>query len=72
MTTSDAVENVTDESAARSDESAAKPTGGGYVQPVVDVAALTTLLDGKYAEVRRRSSATTWPSTSRSCSTPRR
>ena len=45
MTTSDAVENVTDESTA--------PTPrAGYVQPVVDVAALSALLDGKYADVR--------------------
>ena len=45
MTTSDAVENVTDESTQ-------EPTGDGYLQPTVDVAALTTLLDGKYADVR--------------------
>ena len=31
-------------------DTAAPPTG--YVQPVVDVAALKALLDGKYAEVR--------------------
>ena len=41
MTTSDAVENVTEER-----------KGDGYVQPVVDVGALTTFLDGKYADVR--------------------
>jgi acyl-CoA oxidase len=53
MTTSEAVENATDESEAHSDESPPKPAGGGYVQPVVDVAAMTTLLDGEYAEVRQ-------------------
>ncbi|MEO5664229.1 MAG: acyl-CoA dehydrogenase [Nocardioides sp.] len=46
MTTSDALENVTDEPAATEEK------GDGYVQPVVDVAALTTLLDGKYVDVR--------------------
>lgn len=46
MTTSDALENVTDEPAATEER------GDGYLQPVVDVAALTTLLDGKYADVR--------------------
>ena len=45
MTTSEAVENVTDASAPTA-------TAKGYVQPAVDVPALTTLLDGKYAEVR--------------------
>ncbi|EON25586.1 acyl-CoA oxidase domain-containing protein [Nocardioides sp. CF8] len=50
MTTSDAVENVTDE--ASKSEGQAQEADGGYVQPVVDVAALTTLLDGEYAEVR--------------------
>ncbi len=49
MTTSDAVENVTGQS---SGEATSVSTGDGYVQPVVDVAALTTLLDGKYADVR--------------------
>lgn len=52
MTTSDAVENVTDETATESEESPAEPAHDGYVQPVVDVAALTALLDGRYAEVR--------------------
>ncbi|PUA82756.1 acyl-CoA dehydrogenase [Nocardioides currus] len=42
MTTSEAVEDVTD-----------RAVEGGYVQPVVDVAAMTTLLDGRYAEVRQ-------------------
>lgn len=46
MTTSDAVDNVTDAAMATEDK------GAGYVQPVVDVTALTALLDGKYADVR--------------------
>ena len=46
MTTSDALENVTAESTTTGDK------GAGYVQPVVDVTALTALLDGKYADVR--------------------
>jgi len=49
MTTSDALENVTGES---EDSIGEAGPGAGYVQPVVDVAALTTLLDGKYADVR--------------------
>src|SRR4051812_1976035 len=31
---------------------AAPPAANGYVQPEIDVPALTSLLDGKYAEVR--------------------
>lgn len=49
MTTSDALANVTDESGDSTEEAGPR---GGYVQPVLDVAALTTLLDGKYADVR--------------------
>jgi acyl-CoA oxidase len=49
MTTSDALANVTAESDDSTQE--AGPSGG-YVQPVVDVAALATLLDGEYADVR--------------------
>src|SRR4051812_335884 len=33
-------------------DTAAPPTTNGYVQPEIDVPALTSLLDGKYAEVR--------------------
>src|SRR6478609_8234930 len=33
-------------------DTAAPPTTNGYVQPEIDVPALTALLDGKYAEVR--------------------
>jgi len=49
MTTSDALENVTGESDDSTEEAGPR---AGYVQPVVDVVALTTLLDGKYAHVR--------------------
>jgi len=49
MTTSDALQNVTDGSAESTDQVGPRD---GYVQPVVDVAALSTLLDGEYAEVR--------------------
>jgi acyl-CoA oxidase len=49
MTTSGALENVTDES---DDSTGEVGPRDGYVQPVVDVAALTKLLDGKYAGVR--------------------
>ena len=49
MTTSDALENVTDES---DDSTGEAGPAGGYVQPVVDVAALSTLLDGRYVDVR--------------------
>jgi acyl-CoA oxidase len=49
MTTSDALENATAESADSAEKGG---PGDGDVQPVVDVAALTALLDGKYADVR--------------------
>jgi acyl-CoA oxidase len=36
-----------------STDNAPEPEAAGYVQPTVDVAALTALLDGRYAEVRQ-------------------
>ncbi|QIK74550.1 acyl-CoA dehydrogenase [Nocardioides piscis] len=60
MTTSDAVDKrpddqVTDagaEQPAEPPQAEPTPAKPGYVQPAIDVTALTELLDGKYAEVR--------------------
>ena len=54
MTTSDAVEGKTDAAQEQPDEETSTGTEerAGYVQPRVDVAALTKLLDGSHAEVR--------------------
>ena len=55
MTTSDAVDQVSDAGAQQPAEDERPVLTGlrvGYVQPVVDVPALRSLLDGKYADVR--------------------
>ncbi|WP_082623994.1 acyl-CoA dehydrogenase family protein [Nocardioides sp. Soil805] len=48
MTTEQAAEETTEQT----DGQAAGPSTRGYVQPEVDVAAMTALLDGRYADVR--------------------
>lgn len=48
MTAEQATEQATDETTAGTTEG----SPSGYVQPVVDVAAMTALLDGRYADVR--------------------
>jgi acyl-CoA oxidase len=42
-----------DEDSPQHDAEAPEPEAAGYVQPTIDVPALTALLDGRYAEVRQ-------------------
>ena len=42
-----------DEESPQQDAEAPEPEAAGYVQPEVDVPALTALLDGRYADVRQ-------------------
>ncbi|WP_457207642.1 acyl-CoA dehydrogenase family protein [Nocardioides sp. P5_C9_2] len=52
MTTEHAAEHTTEQDAEHAAEHDIQQPPGGYVRPEVDVAAMTALLDGRYAEVR--------------------
>ena len=52
-TTTPPADEQPDEDSPQADAQPPEPESAGYVQPAVDVAALTALLDGRYAEVRQ-------------------